>query len=215
MKYLESQQRITLAYTNLVKVVQSTDTLVIAKEAVLKTPISSITTGTSKELEYYQNRVALLQAQRNFEKQQLLPDIGLNYFQGTNPDLNNSLYGYQLGLKIPIFFGGQSARIKAAGIAEEIAAEESKDYEIQISAKFNALNAQLSQLRNSIQYFEREGVALSDEILKTAQGSFKNGEIDFYQYIQSLESAYEVKLDYLDKLHQYNDIVIEINFLTL
>lgn len=215
LKYLESQQRIILAYGDLIKVVQSTDTLVIAKEAVLKTPVGSINVGATREIEYYQNKIVLLQAQRSLEKQQLLPDIGFNYFQGTNSGLNNSLYGYQLGLKIPIFFGGQSSRIKAAGIAEEIAAEESKEYEIQLTTKFNSLNAQLNQLSKSLQYYEQEGAVLSDEILKTANGSFKNGEIDFYQYIQSLESAYEVKLDYLDKLRQYNNIVIEINYLTL
>lgn len=215
LKYLESQRYITLAYGDLVKVVQSTDTLVIAKDDVLKIPIGSIDVGATKELEYYQNKVALIQAQRDFQKQQLLPDIGFSYFQGTNSGLNNSLYGYQLGLKIPILFGGQSSRIKAAGIAQEIAAEESKEYEIQLTTKFNSLNTQLDQLSKSLQYYEQEGAALSDEILKTANGSFKNGEIDFYQYIQSLESAYDVKLDYLDKLHEYNNIVIEINYLTL
>jgi cobalt-zinc-cadmium resistance protein CzcA len=74
---------------------------------------------------------------------------------------------------------------------------------------------QLNQLNKALAYYEEEGAALSDEILKTANGSFRNGEIDFYQYIQSLESAYEVKLEYLDKLNEYNTIVIEINYLTL
>ena len=73
----------------------------------------------------------------------------------------------------------------------------------------------MNQLSTALAYYEEEGAALSDEILKTANGSFKNGEIDFFQYIQSLESAYEVKLEYLDKLNEYNNIVIDINYLTL
>jgi cobalt-zinc-cadmium resistance protein CzcA len=125
------------------------------------------------------------------------------------------LYGYQVGIKIPLLFSGQSSRIKAAGIAEEIANQESNEYKIQLNAKFNALNIQLNQLSKALVYYEEEGAALSDEILKTANGSFRNGEIDFYQYIQSIESAYEVKLEYLDKLNEYNTIVIEINYLTL
>jgi hypothetical protein len=43
----------------------------------------------------------------------------------------------------------------------------------------------------------------------------KNGEIDFFQYIQSLENAYEIKLSYLDNLNLYNQTVININYLTL
>jgi len=73
----------------------------------------------------------------------------------------------------------------------------------------------MNQLSTVLSYYEEEGAALSDEILKMANGSFKNGAIDFYQYIQSIESAYEVKLDYLDKLNEYNTIVININYLTL
>ncbi|GHC50680.1 CusA/CzcA family heavy metal efflux RND transporter [Ulvibacter litoralis] len=215
LKYLEAQQNVAIAYGGLVKVVQPKDSLVVAKEFVLKTPLNSMEARTSAELDYYQNRVSLFQAQRSFEKQQLLPDISFNYFQGTNSGLNNSLYGYQVGIKIPLLFGGHSSRIKATGIAEQIAVEESKEYSIQLNAKFNALNTQLNQLRTALLYYEEEGTALSDEILKTANGSFRNGEIDFYQYIQSLESAYEVKIAYLDTLNEYNNIVIDINYLTL
>ena len=74
---------------------------------------------------------------------------------------------------------------------------------------------QIAQIQNSLNYYENEGTELADEILKTAQISFKNGEIDFYQYIQSLESAYDIKLGYLNKLKEYNETATDINFLTL
>ena len=118
-------------------------------------------------------------------------------------------------LKIPLFFGGQSSRIKASRIAEDIAVAEFSEYEIQIYAKFNALKMTLTQLQEALDYYENEGQTLSEEILKTANGSFRNGEIDFYQYIQSLEIAYEIKLSYLDKLNEYNQTSIAINYLTL
>jgi cobalt-zinc-cadmium resistance protein CzcA len=215
LNYLESQQNVAVAYGSLAKIVQPKDTLVIVKDAMLKIPLKTIDISSSAELRYYQNRVSLIQQQRKLEKQQLLPDLSFNYFQGTNSGLNNTLYGYQVGVKIPLLFGGQSSRIKGAGIAEEIAIEESNEYNIQLNAKFNALILQMNQLSTALAYYEEEGAALSDEILKTANGSFKNGEIDFFQYIQSLESAYEVKLEYLDKLNEYNNIVIDINYLTL
>ena len=214
LKYQETKQHAKIAYGVLAKVVQAEDTLSIARESDLKMQLNTIDITNSAELAFYQNRISLMEAQRSFEKNQLLPDISFNYFQGTNSGLKNSLYGYQVGLKIPFLFGGQSARIKAAGIAREIATEESKEYEIQLKAKLGALQLQMVQLSNALSYYEKEGAALSDEILKTANGSFKNGEIDFYQYIQSVESAYEVKMSYLNKLVEYNNIVIDINYLT-
>lgn len=215
LNYLQAQKEVTAAYANVIKVVQADEALVIASQPSLKVPLQTLEINGSAETAFYQNRIALLQAERRFEKQQLLPDISLNYFQGSNSELKGHLYGYQLGLKIPLFFSGQASKIKASKIAEQVAVSESKDYEIQINAKFNALKLALSQLQEALYYYENEGDTLSEEILKTAHSSFENGEIDFYQYIQSLESAYQIKLGYLDELSAYNQTVIAINYLTL
>ncbi len=45
--------------------------------------------------------------------------------------------------------------------------------------------------------------------------SFENGEINFFQYIQSIENAFEIFLDYLQNLNAYNQTVIKLNYLTL
>lgn len=215
LKYNQAQKDVTLAYGGLLKVIQVDEAIVIAEESSLKVTMNTLDVSGSDEMGYYQNRVSLLQAERRFEKQKLLPDISLNYFQGSNSQLNGSLYGYQLGVKIPILFGGQSSRIKAAKFAEDIAVAESSEYEIQLNAKLSALKLELNQLQEALDYYENEGEILSEEILRTATGSFRNGEIDFYQYIQSLESSYEIKLSYLDKLNEYNQTIIAINYLTL
>ncbi len=215
LKYTQTQKDVGIAYINLLKTIQTEDSIQVADAITLKIPLNSIDIGISPEIDFYQGKVSLLKAEKRFERQRLLPDIGLEYFQGTNSQLNESLSGYQLGIKIPLLFGGQSSRIKAARIAEDAAIAESREYEIQLNSKWEALKMELIQLQKTLDYYEDEGTALSDEILKTANGSFRNGEIDFYQYIQSLESSYEIKLDYLEKLRQYNQTVIYINYLTL
>jgi cobalt-zinc-cadmium resistance protein CzcA len=215
LQYHQAKQNVIVAYNDLLKVIQSENKIDIASEPATKLDVNVIEVNSNPEMEYYQNKISLLDAERSFEKQQLLPDITFNYFQGTNSQLNNSLYGYQLGLKIPLLFSGQSSKIKSARIAQESAILESREYEIQLNAKLEILNMQLLQFQKALSYYEQEGTVLSDEILKTANGSFKNGEIDFYQYIQSLESAYEIKIDYLNKINDYNQTVIAINYLTL
>ncbi|MCB0463681.1 MAG: CusA/CzcA family heavy metal efflux RND transporter [Flavobacteriaceae bacterium] len=215
LQYHQAKQNVIIAYNDLLKVIQSENKIDIASEPATKLNVNVIEVNSNPEMEYYKNKISLLDAERSFEKQQLLPDITFNYFQGTNSQLNNSLYGYQLGLKIPLLFSGQSSKIKSARIAQESAILESREYEIQLNAKLEILNMQLLQFQKALSYYEQEGTVLSDEILKTANGSFKNGEIDFYQYIQSLESAYEIKIDYLNKINDYNQTVIAINYLTL
>jgi cobalt-zinc-cadmium resistance protein CzcA len=215
LNYKQAIQEVSSAYSNLLKTVQVEDSLLIADALNLKIGLNPLLVDNTPEVAYYENNLAVLAAESSFEKQQLLPDISASYFQGTNDQLDTNLYGYQLGLKIPLLFSGQASKIKASKIAEEMAAAESMEYRIQLSTKREVLMQQVSQLQKSLNYYENEGAALSDEILKMAQISFKNGEIDFYQYIQSLESAYEIKLGYLDKLKEYNQTAIDINFLTL
>tara|TARA_R110000765_G_scaffold90429_4_gene172123 strand:- start:743 stop:5080 length:4338 start_codon:yes stop_codon:yes gene_type:complete len=215
LDFQQAIQHLSMAYANLMRTIQVEDSLVLVEELNLKIDLKDINIDTTPEIEYYENNMQLVAAESNLEKQQLLPDISLAYFQGTNSELNDNLLGYQLGLKIPLLFSGQSARIKASKIAKERAVTESIAFKVQIKSKLEILLQQIEQIQNSLNYYENEGAELSDEILKTAQISFKNGEIDFYQYIQSLESAYDIKLGYLDKLKEYNKTATAINFLTL
>ena len=56
-------------------------------------------------LDYFSKANDVQNALFKKEQQTLLPDISLEYFQGTNNQLNTFLRGYQIGLKIPLFFG--------------------------------------------------------------------------------------------------------------
>lgn len=208
-------QELDASYTNLKKIIQVDTLPPIAKVPMTQVALHSPKTVQNPELRFHESNVALMQAERSLAKQQLLPDIGLNYFQGTAPNLNGTLFGYQLGLKIPLFFSGQSARIKSSRIAQEIAEEKSKDYKIRLLARNDELMARYQLNMKALEYYEQEGNPLSEELLKTAEVSFKNGEIDFFQYILSLENAYEIQLDYLDNLNQLNQTVIHLNYLTL
>ena len=213
--YTEAQQELSVKYNDLINLVQADHSLQLANVISLKIPLQTVDVNQNEALVYIKNKKAFLMAEHSFEKQKLWPDLNVNYFQGSNSNYNGSLYGFQVGLKIPILFGGQSSKIKAAGIAEAISTEEIKDYETKLKAKYHTLNLELTQLQKALNYYENDGTILSEEIFRTANGSFKNGEIDFYQYLQSLESAYEIKIDYLEKLNQYNQTVTAINYLTL
>jgi len=214
IKLDEAEQDVVLAYVNLTKIVQVEDSINIRMAAQKKVTLSPVGLENSIELEYYSNRVNLFDNQRKYEKQLLLPDLSLSYFLGSNSNLNQNLYGYYLGLKIPLLFFGQSSKIKASSIARDIAVEQSKEYEVQLNNEYMALNAKLIKQEKALKYYEEEGTVISDEILKTATLSFKNGEINYFQYILSLENAYEIKLDYLNSLNEYNQTVIAINYLT-
>ena len=51
------------------------------------------------------------------------------------------------------------------------------------------------------------------EIVDMANKSYLNGESGYLQYIESLESAKQINLSYLENLNQYNQTVLEIQYL--
>jgi cobalt-zinc-cadmium resistance protein CzcA len=129
--------------------------------------------------------------------------------------LTGNLKGYQFGVKIPILFSGNASKIKASTLAYQAIEEEQSDYKQKYVSEYNSLLAKLEQYEEAINYYQTLGDQLSKEIIKTAERSFKHGEIDFFQYIQSIENAKEIELTYLESLNNYNQTVIAINYLIL
>lgn len=213
--YNQSKEEALIAFEKLKSLVQSKDSLKLELSPLVKLEIDIVSVDNHPALEYYQKQNQLYEAKHHAEKQQRLPDLSFSYSLGSNSDLNEKLYAYQVGLKIPLLFGGSSSKIKAARIAKDIALEQAEDFKIQLDSKRTQLLRELSKYETSLEYYETEGKMLSEQILKTATISFQNGEIDFFQYIQSLEHVYEIELRYLEHLNKYNQTVIAINYLNL
>jgi len=207
-------KEVAQSYALLHQIVQIKDTVNILREPMKKAKVEKQQIDDSPEIALYRNKNLLVKAENQLEKQRLLPDIAMEYFQGTNAQLNGNVNGYLIGLKIPLLFSGHASKIKASSIEKEVVANESIEYESQLTTKWKILHASYLQNKKALAYYEGEGKALSNEILKTASIGFKNGEIDFFQYIQSIENAYEIILNYLDSLNEYNRTIIEINYLT-
>lgn len=167
-------------------------------------------------IEYYKDQAELsLERKKLLSQQLLLPDLTLNYFQGTNSAISGNLEGYQFGIRIPLFFFGKPARIKSAALEADRAEWLLQNARISILAEENKLSNTINKLREELNYYENDGNMLFSEILKMAESSYKNGEIDFFEYIQSLENAYMIRLGYLDSLEAYNKAIIDYNLIIL
>lgn len=96
----------------------------------------------------------------------------------------------------------------------EIAKTENQNQLVQMGHRIQNLKTVLSQKETALAYFETEGNPLANEILRMAQNSFQQGEIDYFQYIQSIENAYQIKIEYLNSLDEYNQTLLQLHYLT-
>ncbi len=212
--FKQSQQEVVLTREALKEVLQ-TDSVSVPDFTPQKLELKRASLENHVGISIYDNLNLYYETQNQKEKQNLLPDLSVEYFQGTNSALSGNIIGYQFGIKIPLFFSGNTSKIKATKIAKEASIAEKQDYTIKLKAKQKSLLATLQQYEAAINYYENQGKNLSEEILKTAQRSFKEGEIDFFQYIQSIETATDIELTYLKSLNAYNQTIIAINYLIL
>ena len=170
---------------------------------------------SSPYLLWLRNKEALANTNISVEKNKLLPELSFNYFLGTNFFDNARYYhGFEAGITIPLFLTTQKSKIKASKIALD-ATKYFYTYEIDLLKlkQMKLFNSHM-QLKELLNYYSEDGSKLYDEIIRTAQLTFENGEIDIFKYAVSTETALQIKLDYFNNVLEYNNATLELNFLT-
>jgi cobalt-zinc-cadmium resistance protein CzcA len=71
----------------------------------------------------------------------------------------------------------------------------------------------LKRYKRTLDYYDTNGKALTEELITHASRAFEEGEIDFLQYVQLLEQAGDIKINYLDNLLMYNQTILETNYI--
>ena len=161
-------------------------------------------------------RTEYLRQSSRVEMHRLLPDITLEYFYGTNR-FNPRLpyHGFQIGIGIPLFWGGQTSKAKAYKISAEMNQRMLDNSRIALGAERVRLTGELTKYQKSIDYYSATGKRLSEEISRSATRSYEVGEITFYELVISLENALGLTLDYYEALSGYNRTAIALNYLSI
>ncbi|MEP2026224.1 MAG: CusA/CzcA family heavy metal efflux RND transporter [Reichenbachiella sp.] len=207
-------QDVASAYLELAKWMQSNDNFEIANTALSKIEIIKLDTLDHIGIQYYDGIVSSKELASKLEKSQWLPNLQLEYFRGTNSFSNAQNYnGFQIGLGIPLFYGSQKAKVHASYLEKDRIQLEAQNYKIELQAKLDQLLIDLAKYDKAIQTYKYSGEALADALLHTATRSYESGEIDFFQYIQTMDRGIQIKVAHLKSLQQYNETAIEINYL--
>jgi cobalt-zinc-cadmium resistance protein CzcA len=146
-------------------------------------------------------------------KNKTLPDFSFNYFLGSNRFENSKYYhGFQVGVAVPLFFGNDKGRTQAAKISGEAQNLLSKNEMILIKNRLNELINQQNKYKALLDYYNTSGKILHDEIMRTALKSYELGEINFYQFVGSYETAVQIQMEYFENIYGYNISTSEIKY---
>ncbi len=150
------------------------------------------------------------------ERNKLLPDINLEYFMGRGINENaQNLFGYQLGVSFPLFYHTQKARIKAKNVEYAMYQNLSDLYQLRLSSEYKRGANEIQNSLTKLKFYEDEGLSMAEEIAEMARKKYTLGETGFITFIQSMENVQRIKLSYLDQLNTYNQLVLDLNYLTI
>jgi len=149
------------------------------------------------------------------EKYTMLPDFSLNYFLGTNMyDNARTYHGFEIGLSVPLLFGGQKSKINAAKIAYNAQNFLSENEVNRMSNKLIEVMKERTKYKELIDYYNVSAKPLYDEIMRTSVKSYQLGEIGFYQFINSYETAVNIQIGYFENVNRYNLYNLELQYFT-
>jgi cobalt-zinc-cadmium resistance protein CzcA len=168
---------------------------------------------SNAHLQYFRSMADEKMAEMKLEKSKFLPEFSVGYvLQKISP--STGLSSWMVGVSVPLFFGAQASRVKQSKIGAYIADTEARDNEWRLRNKVEELQSRMKQEEQNINYFKTAALQEADALLQNAQVEFKESETDISQFVQSINSAYDIHRNYIETVYNYNIAVIELELYT-
>jgi len=190
---------------------------------ILDSTIDSTLVAQHPNLKVLEQQKKVSLASTKLEKSKLLPSLLLGYnatsIAGTGAndvvyDKSTRFQSGQIGIGIPLFGGSQKAKIAAFKIGESISENEYQKEQMTLQVQFqNALSQYKSDLEK-MDYFEKKALPNAKIIIETANKQFYNGDINYLDWVLLINQSSAIKSNYIDTVIHYNEIIIQLNFLT-
>lgn len=162
--------------------------------------------------------------QTALEKSKLLPGLqlayNLNSFRGMGADdkvynASPQFHSVQVGVSVPIFSGGQKARIQVSKIAESVSENDFQNAEFTLKNQYKKLSEIQQKNLEIVSQYEKYELKNAETILETAQKQFINGEINYLEFVMLANQAISIKNNYTDAVWNLNESNIELEYITL
>ena len=189
--------------------------------------LDSADVSNNPTLTWFRQQIAVAEREKLVERSRLMPDLTVGYFNqslnGPNQDINGNpitfnsgdrFTGFQVGVAIPIFgVKSQSSAIKASELKKQESEARLNAISNELDGRLQSLIQQYQKFQNSLKYYQLNAIPQAVLILTQAQKGFESGDIGYVEYTQGLSRALSVQFNYLDILNQYNQTIIQIEFI--
>lgn len=201
---------------SLLKTLLNTDTTYLPERKKLeKIELATIQNEPDKHplLLMQQQSVAISEAELKLAKRSVLPDLSGRVFSQRLYNLPDPYTGFSVSLGIPLLsIGSHKAKIKAATLENDYRHTIWQEEQKTLTATRQQQWQEVYKNKQLLDYYETQGLAQAQAILKAAELSYKAGEISFAELSLFLTQAIDIQKNHLDVLQQYNQSAIELSY---
>ena len=169
--------------------------------------------------------VAIAKANNRVAKSVLWPDLTAGYFvqsfKGNQEVSGQTVYyngtprfnGFTVGISLPVFAGSTISRSKAAKINIEIQQKNADYLGLQLQSQYKQEAEQLITYESVLTYYKNTALPNAETIARNATKAYQNGDISYVEYVQVMQTALDIRTNYLSALNNYNTTVINLQYL--
>lgn len=190
--------------------------------------LENVDIANNPTLGWFQQQIEVANREQSLERSRMMPDLMVGYFNqslnGPNQDIDGNpvtynssdrFTGFQVGIAIPIFgVKSQASLIRASELKRQENEARLKATSIELEGRLQSLIQQYLKFQKSLEYYQVNALPQADLILQQAQKGFESGGIGYVEYTQGLNRALSVRFRFLDILNQFNQTIIQIEFIS-
>ena len=181
--------------------------------------------SANPSLAYARQQVEVAENEKKVQAARFAPDFLVGFFSQTligtsDPETgavangSERFTGFQVGVSIPLWFVPHQAKAKAAAYNAKAAESSYYAYGQQLRSQMEQAIQEFQKNRNSLASFRDSSLPNAELILKQSEASFRGGEIGYAEFLLGLRNANDIREKYLQTLHDYNQSIILIEFLS-
>jgi len=158
---------------------------------------------------YFDTKYKLVKSEEAIIRLHYFPEITAGFF---SQEIENEggLYGWQIGLALPIWIRSQHAEVVQSRIESQIAMNELEYNKNRIASEIESLLYDLNKSFRQIRHYQLEALPQADILIKTAEDQLQAEEIDYTKFLESISKAIQIKEGYFSVVNDYNQKAVQL-----
>jgi len=181
--------------------------------------------NNNPNLAYLKQQIEIAEKQKKVVGSKLYPELLVGYFNQTfiggplNPvgDIatgSNRFHGIQVGVSLPLWFFSGKAQTKASAFNKTLVEHQFEKSKSEFEGNFKQAVQRYLKEKQNVLYFTNFGIPSASLLLNQANTSWRNGEINYLEYLILNQQVLDIQKGYLQALLNINTSALYLDYLS-